>query len=99
MRTFSSCAKLTLLKDDPGNLCHSGFLSVARKMIKPVATRLRSLLAENPARSSCSLLMTGHSAGGAVATLLYAHMLAEQVRSELNTLTSCTYSCLCLTKR
>lgn len=87
-----------MLKDDPGNLCHSGFLSVARKMIKPVAARLRSLLAENPARSSCSLLMTGHSAGGAVASLLYAHMLAEQVKSELNTLTGCEYLCLCLTK-
>ena len=60
-------------------------------MIKPVATRLRSLLEENPARSSCSLLITGHSAGGAVASLLYAHMLAEQVRSELNILTGCTY--------
>ena len=67
-------------------------------MIKPVAARLRSLLAENPARSSCSLLMTGHSAGGAVASLLYAHMLAEQVRSELNTLTSCAYPCLSITK-
>ena len=94
----ASCPRLTLLKDDSGNLCHSGFLSVARKMIKPVAARLRSLLAENPARSSCSLLMTGHSAGGAVASLLYAHMLAEQVRSELNTLTSCAYSCLFITK-
>ena len=68
-------------------------------MIKPVAARLRSLLAENPARSSCSLLMTGHSAGGAVASLLYAHMLAEQVKSELNTLTSCAYSCVCISRR
>ncbi|CAF9932693.1 hypothetical protein IMSHALPRED_008955 [Imshaugia aleurites] len=83
--------------DDPGNLCHSGFLSVANKMIKPVAARLRSLLAENPARSSCSLLMTGHSAGGAVASLLYAHMLAEQVKSELNTLTGCFKRIHCLT--
>ncbi|CAD6592557.1 MAG: hypothetical protein ASARMPREDX12_007277 [Alectoria sarmentosa] len=83
--------------DDPGNLCHSGFLSVARKMIKPVAARLRSLLAENPARSSCSLLMTGHSAGGAVASLLYAHMFAEQAKSELNTLTGCFKRIHCLT--
>lgn len=83
--------------DDPGNLCHSGFLSVARKMIKPVAARLRSLLAENPARSTCSLLMTGHSAGGAVASLLYAHMLAEQVKSELNTLAGCFKRIHCLT--
>lgn len=79
------------LQDDPGNLCHSGFLSVARKMIKPVATRLRSLLQEDPSRSSCSLLMTGHSAGGAIASLLYAHMLAEQAGSELSILAGCKY--------
>ena len=60
-------------------------------MIKPVAARLRSLLEEDPSRASCSLLMTGHSAGGAVASLLYAHMLAEGAKSELNILTGCTY--------
>ena len=83
--------------DDPGNLCHQGFLSVARKMIKPVAARLRFLLEENPLRSTCSLLMTGHSAGGAVASLLYAHMLAENVKSDLNTLTGCFKRIHCLT--
>lgn len=82
---------LTSEKDDPGNLCHSGFLSVARKMIKPVATRLRSLLEEDPSRASFSLLITGHSAGGAIASLLYAHLCAEEVRSELNILAGCTY--------
>lgn len=81
---------LTCEKDDPGNLCHSGFLSVARNMIKPVAARLRSLLEEDPSRASSSLLMTGHSAGGAIASLLYAHMFAEEVRSELNILAGCT---------
>ncbi|KAK5001044.1 hypothetical protein LTR66_000176 [Elasticomyces elasticus] len=75
--------------DDPGNLCHSGFLSVAKKMVKPVAARLRQLLEENPSRSNCSLLITGHSAGGAVASLLYMHMLAETVVSELTVLTNC----------
>ncbi len=83
--------------DDPGNLCHQGFLSVARRMIKPVAARLRFLLEENPWRSTCSLLMTGHSAGGAVASLLYAHMLAENVKSELNILTGCFKRVHCLT--
>ena len=58
-------------------------------MVKPVAARLRSLLEEDPSRSTCSLLMTGHSAGGAVASLLYAHMFAEVARSELNVLTGC----------
>jgi hypothetical protein len=75
--------------DDPGNLCHGGFLDVARKMVKPVAARLRQLLEENPNRASFSLLITGHSAGGAVAALLYSHMLSETVRSELNILTGC----------
>ncbi|KAL1847162.1 dihydroxy-acid dehydratase ilv3 [Paecilomyces lecythidis] len=69
--------------DDPGNLCHSGFLAVARKMVRPVADRLKSLLQEDPSRASSSLLITGHSAGGAVASLLYCHMLSETVQSEL----------------
>jgi hypothetical protein len=72
--------------DDPGNLCHAGFLSVARKMIRPVASRLQELLQENPNRSSCSLIITGHSAGGAVASLLYCHMLSQSVESELTLL-------------
>ncbi|KFY43239.1 hypothetical protein V495_04073 [Pseudogymnoascus sp. VKM F-4514 (FW-929)] len=63
--------------DDAGNLCHAGFLDVARNMIKPVAARLRHLLQEDPSRSRCSLLITGHSAGGAIAALLYSHMLSS----------------------
>ncbi|QGA13053.1 hypothetical protein EYB26_000698 [Talaromyces marneffei] len=72
--------------DDEGNLCHAGFLSVARKMIKPVAAQLRDLLQENPRRATCSLILTGHSAGGAVAALLYCHMLSQTVTSELTEL-------------
>lgn len=83
--------------DDPGNLCHAGFLYVARKMVKPVADRLRVLLEENPSRSNCSLLITGHSAGGAVAALLYAHMLALQTQSELSHLTSFFKRVHCIT--
>lgn len=75
--------------DDEGNLCHSGFLKVAKAMIKPIAARLRTLLEEDPNRTSCSLLITGHSAGGAVASLLYTHMLSELVESELSILTGC----------
>lgn len=77
--------------DDVGNLCHAGFLTVARKMIAPVAARLRHLLQENPSRAKYSLLITGHSAGGAVAALLYSHMLATnpETESELNILTGC----------
>jgi hypothetical protein len=83
--------------DDDGNLCHAGFLKVAKAMIKPIASRLRTLLEENPNRTSCSLLITGHSAGGAVASLLYAHMLSESVQSELNILTGCFKRVHCIT--
>ncbi|KZL75054.1 lipase class 3 [Colletotrichum tofieldiae] len=85
--------------DDPGNSCHAGFLTVAKKMVKPVAARLRQLLEEDPGRSSYSLLITGHSAGGAVASLLYSHMLAtsRQAESELNILTGCFKRVHCVT--
>ncbi|KAH8158765.1 hypothetical protein CIB48_g9480 [Xylaria polymorpha] len=77
--------------DDARNFCHAGFLSVARKMIAPVASRLRHLLEEDPGRCAYSLLITGHSAGGAIASLLYMHMLAtsKASSSELNLLTGC----------
>jgi hypothetical protein len=60
-------------------------------MVKPVAARLRHLLQENPGRAQYSLLITGHSAGGAVASLLYCHMLSTspETESELNILTGC----------
>ncbi|KAL2003031.1 hypothetical protein VTN02DRAFT_5187 [Thermoascus thermophilus] len=83
--------------DDSSNLCHEGFLDVARRMVHPVAERLRSLLRENPNRASCALLMTGHSAGGAVASLLYCHMLSETVQSELTHLRGCFRSVHCVT--
>lgn len=47
-----------------------------------MAARLRQLLEENPGRAGYSLLLTGHSAGGAVAALLYSHMLSG-IESEL----------------
>ncbi|OIW29441.1 alpha/beta-hydrolase [Coniochaeta ligniaria NRRL 30616] len=85
--------------DDPGNLCHAGFLSVARGMVAPVAARLRQLLREDPGRAGYSLLITGHSAGGAVASLLYSHMLAtsREAESELNLLTGCFRRVHCVT--
>jgi hypothetical protein len=74
--------------DDPDNFCHAGFLHVAKAMIRPVARRLRTLLQEDPSRGLASLLITGHSAGGAVAQLLYAHMTSEVAQSELTHLMS-----------
>ncbi|PVI06441.1 alpha/beta-hydrolase [Periconia macrospinosa] len=83
--------------DDTGNACHAGFLYVARKMVKPVADRLRVLLQENPARSNASLLITGHSAGGAVAALLFAHMMSLTIQSDLNYLTGFFKRVHCIT--
>ncbi|KAJ8068287.1 hypothetical protein OCU04_003850 [Sclerotinia nivalis] len=85
--------------DDPGNLCHSGFLGAAKDWIKPIAARLRNLLQENPKRTQCSLLITGHSAGGAIAALLYSHMLSTspEAKSELNVLTGYFKRIHCIT--
>lgn len=85
--------------DDASNFCHSGFLSVARKMVAPVAARLRDLLEEDPTRMSYSLVFTGHSAGGAVASLLYLHLLSESpvVQSELTHLRGCFKHIHCVT--
>ena len=82
--------------DDSGNKCHAGFLEVAKKMVRPVAARLRQMLEEDPSRSSCTLLLTGHSAGGAIASLLYCHMLNQVVKSELTHLTSFFKRCHCI---
>ncbi|KAJ5668667.1 hypothetical protein N7462_009737 [Penicillium macrosclerotiorum] len=85
--------------DDPSNRCHAGFLSVARKMVAPVAARLRTLIEENPNRIAYTLLITGHSAGGAVASLLYMHLLSEStaVTSELIHLRGCLRHIHCIT--
>ena len=85
--------------DDEGNLCHAGFLAAARKMLPSVASRLRQLLQEDPSRAGFSLLITGHSAGGAVAALLYAHMTSTSIgaRSELRELASVFKRVHCVT--
>ena len=75
--------------DDGGNACHAGFLEVAKAMVRPVAERLREVLQQDPSRATCSLVITGHSAGGAVASLLFMHMLSTTVSSELSVLTGC----------
>lgn len=85
--------------DDPYNLCHTGFLAAAQKMIPPVAAYLRDLIAEDPNRAAYSLVLTGHSAGGAVASLLYCHLLATSIHvsSDLRHLASFFGSIHCVT--
>lgn len=96
--TLSPTAPTGFLDDD-GNACHSGFLGVAQSMVKPVARRLRELLEQDPSRASSSLLITGHSAGGAVASLLFMHMLSNspQCASELTHLTQAFKRVHCVT--
>ncbi|KAJ5242754.1 uncharacterized protein N7469_001081 [Penicillium citrinum] len=85
--------------DDPLNKCHAGFLSVAKKMVPAVAARLRTLIEEDPSRMSYTLLITGHSAGGAVASLIYLHLLSEspKAKSELTHLRGCFKNIHCVT--
>lgn len=80
--------------DDAENACHAGFLQVAQAMVGPVAAQLQ----QHPASSSKpSLLFTGHSAGGAVAAILYSHMLSTSVTSDLTVLASQFSSVNCVT--
>lgn len=72
--------------DDEGNACHAGFLDVARSMVGPIAARLRDLVEKDVSCCGSSLLFTGHSAGGAVASLLYAHMTSTTIGSDLTDL-------------
>jgi len=69
--------------DDEGNKCHSGFLEVARAMVPTVAAQLRRVIEDDPSWATSSLMFTGHSAGGAVASLLYVHMLCEMPKSNI----------------
>ena len=67
--------------------------------MKPVAARLRQLLKDNPGRKDYSLLITGHSAGGAVAALLYSHMHSSSkgAQSELSLLAGAFKRIHCIT--
>jgi hypothetical protein len=79
--------------DDEENACHAGFLQVTKAMVGQVAEQLKV----HPASSERpSLLFTGHSAGGAVAAILYSHMLSTSVTSELTELASLFSSINCI---
>ncbi|OAL42586.1 hypothetical protein IQ07DRAFT_669205 [Pyrenochaeta sp. DS3sAY3a] len=57
------------------NLCHSGFLETVRLLIDPLALSLSAV------ENGVTLLFTGHSAGAAIASLLYAHVRTTEVSS------------------
>lgn len=70
--------------DDEGNACHGGFLDVANQMAGLIAGQLERTFEQDPdLAGNCSLVFTGHSAGGAVASLLYCHMLGKRNRDKL----------------
>ena len=55
---------------------HGGFLKCAKTMTPKLAEKILQMVLKLPLQESCrpELLFTGHSAGGAVAALLYAHL-------------------------
>lgn len=62
---------------------HGGFLECARAMAPKIAALITTVLAKRPdARGPVDLLFTGHSAGAAVAALLFAHMMKEPIGNE-----------------
>ena len=55
------------------------------------------MIEQDPSLATSSVLFTGHSAGGAVASLLYAHMLSARVQSELTSLSGLFKRIHCIT--
>ncbi|KAL5441096.1 hypothetical protein PMIN06_009448 [Paraphaeosphaeria minitans] len=49
-------------------MCHAGFLEAVRILIRPIARSLSAV------EDGSTLLFTGHSAGAAIASLLYSHL-------------------------
>lgn len=86
--------KPTGFLDDPDNACHEGFLQVAKAMGSQVADQLQQYASSS---EKPSLLFTGHSAGGAVAAMLYSHMLSTSVQSSLVALVDQFQSVNCIT--
>ncbi|KAL5398403.1 hypothetical protein PMIN03_012781 [Paraphaeosphaeria minitans] len=56
------------IKGGQRNLCHTGFLEAVKILISPLALSLSAV------ERGSTLLFTGHSAGAAIASLLFAHL-------------------------
>ncbi|KAL4882661.1 Alpha/Beta hydrolase protein [Aspergillus karnatakaensis] len=70
--------------DDTKYQVHGGFLDCAKGMVEKISEAISSVLSkaeQNVSNKSFQLLFTGHSAGGAVAALLYAHMMSKNSSS------------------
>jgi hypothetical protein len=80
--------------DDADNACHADFLQVAKAMVEQITVQLQE---HPPLPLRPSLLFPGHSAGDAVAAMLYSHMGSTSVQSDLITLASQFTSVNCIT--
>ncbi|RDW78985.1 lipase family protein [Aspergillus mulundensis] len=67
---------------------HGGYLECAKGMVEKVSEAISCILSNSEADHSVDrdiqLLFTGHSAGGAVASLLYAHMISSYTSTLAN---------------
>ncbi|KAI9723572.1 MAG: hypothetical protein M1828_004168 [Chrysothrix sp. TS-e1954] len=87
---------------DAGNLVHEGFLNIALASLKPLHQHINVLLSSPTLNGNkVSLCLTGHSAGGAVAALLYSHLIspssAPALSSELRTISTTFKRIHCIT--
>ncbi|KAL3459416.1 Alpha/Beta hydrolase protein [Aspergillus heterothallicus] len=66
---------------------HGGFLECAKAMVEKVSDTISSILSRADSegmKGNIELVFTGHSAGGAVASLLYAHMMSRNTSTLVN---------------
>ncbi|KAK4248897.1 hypothetical protein C7999DRAFT_13178, partial [Corynascus novoguineensis] len=71
---YGPCDAYDLLRAHDTFQVHSGFLNGARALLPVVKDQLASTVGPSSDRAS-HVIFTGHSAGGAVASLLYLHFL------------------------
>ncbi|CEJ92914.1 hypothetical protein VHEMI08541 [[Torrubiella] hemipterigena] len=85
---------------DQENAIHSGFLGAARAMMPSVASHLQDMIRQQSLSQasppSYTLVISGHSAGGAIAALLYSHMLSAS-SSPLSSLAGLFHRIHCIT--
>lgn len=96
VNTTATAIKPVGFLDDEENACHAGFMRVAKAMVSHVATQLQQYTAL-PEGERPMLLFTGHSAGGAIAAMLYSHMVSTTIESDLTSLTNHFSQINCMT--
>jgi len=78
--------------------CHAGFLQAAQGLAPPLAGWLCPWIHDGTGRQGkVALLLTGHSGGGAIASLLYIHLLSRYARSALRNVSQACAAVHCIT--